>query len=299
MIKNQSIVLRWLQKNCSASGVIRRSTSEIAEEFGWSQPYATKILSSLVDEGLIVVLQKGTGHRASKYRVLTSSHNSFSHNQKPPTPLGVGNTQNKRASVFGSARTRIVESDEPLLFPQSRRVNREGPMKKFRKIWDQASKWGPTDIVCYYRWLYHTRFGVMPAVDWTICCGTARALMKRLGGPKSVKRYLQIAFSVITYKPQGLNSVYHSTTYEKVVQHWGDDEDLWDDYIDDYVFPWLRQELSRKADVMYREYQQKLWDAAQSPRHQRVIHQRRLEKINARSLLHMKENWHLYSELAH
>jgi len=170
-------------------------------------------------------------------------------------------------------------------------------MKKFREKWDQVSKWGPTDIVCYYRWLYHTRFGEMPEVDWSICCGTARSLMKRLGSSKSVKRYLQIAFSIIRFKPQGLNSLYHSTLYEQVRQHWEDDEDLWDDYHDDWVFPWCKQKMLERSREMNRVYMQHLWDVSRTPEHQARMEKQRQERLHKVMFQNMKDNWELYSEV--
>ena len=66
---NKRIVMVWLAENCTVSGIIRCSNSKIAETFGWSQPYALKILNSLVSGGQLEELQKGTGHRPTKYRV--------------------------------------------------------------------------------------------------------------------------------------------------------------------------------------------------------------------------------------
>lgn len=244
--------------------------------------------------GHLEELQKGIGHRPSKYQVVPSRNSLSSHNKPLPLPLGRGN---KREQVFGSAPKRIGEDEESLPVPQSRRQNREGPMKKFKQRWDQVKVWGPMDIVCYYRWLYYTRYGIMPELDWSICIGTARNLLKRLKDPKAVKRYLQIAFTIMRFKPQGLNSVYHSTLYEQVLQHWEDGEDFYDDYSDDWVFPWCKLKMRAASHKINLEYQRHLVQVGLSPQNRERRRLQRKERLDRVAIQSMKDNWSQYSEV--
>lgn len=291
MKDNQQIVLRWLWENRDSTDIIKVSNGKVAEQFGWSRQYAQKILAGLVAAGYLVERRVGTGQRPTIY--------SFSDNQSQTLPLGRGRVASptKRGRMFGNARIRIIDDDEVLSSPPSRRQNREGPMKKFKAKWDNVREWGPQDIVCYYRWLYHTRFGIMPEVDWKICCGTASALLKRLGSPKAVRHYLQLAFVFLKFKPQGLNSLYHSTMYETVREHWDADPDVFMDYWDDYVFPWCREILRQETNKSWEAYQKKLWDAAHTPRHLAMMEKERKQRVYARINQSMKENWDQYSEI--
>lgn len=286
------LVLKWLWQRKSATLLVRCSITDIAEELELSRTKTARILETLADIGAIEVLDVGQGQRPNKYRVLrqtvvlqvhsvpkeTAVKSTSTFVAKPsrvkkaaaisPTPLGVGQTaDSKRERIFGKAHVRIGEDDHLPPTPQSRRSSREGPMKTFRKKWDQVKRWGPTDIVCYYRLLYLARFGVTPEIDWPVCCGTASKLLKRLGTTHAVKHYLQVAFAIARFKPQGLNSLYHTTLYEQVRERW-DDEDLIDDYEDEWVFPWLKQQRMIELHERNEQHYQQLGKMLDSPHYQ-------------------------------
>lgn len=298
--EQRRLVLKWLWRRKSATSIVRCSITEIAEELDLSRSNTARILDTLAEVGAVEVLDVGQGQRPNKYRVLKQTihpsslyvhsvgerrpKNAVERKDGPtkpsPIPLGIGligDKKSKRERIFGGEHTRVDESLPPV--PKSRRSSREGPMKTFRKKWDQVKRWGPTDIVCYYRLLYLARFGVTPEVDWPVCCGAATALLKRLGTPRAVKHYLQVAFAIARFKPQGLNSLYHSTLYEKVRERW-DDDDLIDDYEDEWVFPWLKQHRIEQSHERNLQYYQQLGKMFDSPHYQERKRQESRQRFN-------------------
>jgi hypothetical protein len=313
MTKNQRIVMVWLQENCSASSVIRCSNSEVAEVFGWSQPYGKKILSSLVEDGYLEVLQKGTGHRPTKYKVSSFSHNP-SHNHGPlgRTNQHVRRDSLQRVGTYSIKKETQKEQGLPVqgmrvhermqrLFDNAKRVRKPvsasaSPFKRFQAKWDCVSTWNATDFVCYYSFLFQARYKEDPVLDWPKECGAARILLDRLRTKEAFKGFLQIAFYIYRGKPKGLNSFSYTDFYENVIDREITPE-MMIDFEDDEVFPWLRVPKREKAHAAALEYQQQLWDRRGNVQQYMAKNskQARLNRIDRV----MKENWHLYSEIAH
>lgn len=271
MNDNQFFVWQWLQDNCTVAGVIRCSNSKIADEFGWSQPYALKILRYLVKVGCLEELQKGTGHRPTKYRVLSSHNQSLSsHNQgetsqqvysgnpfktKPfryinnPRNIPRDNAQTKAhiQNIFDNVAIRVRQP-----------VQRDNtPFKRFRRHCDQVEEWKTSDFVCYFSLVHRVRFGKYPSLEWSKDLGAARTLLKRIGDPLALKAFIQIAFAICKKQPNGLYSFSFGSFYEDVINREIDDAIL-DEYDDELVFPWLKQELSRRGHEAAIEYQRNL-----------------------------------------
>jgi len=269
MTSNQRLVLAWLKDNCSAIGIIKVSNSELGSVFGWSQPYAKKILSSLVNAGHLEELQKGMGHRATKYRV-SSSHNQngASHNKGETSqqvhsdaPKRVGLVINNKPTLFiignthTSTHTHIRGVFDNVERPLKPVKTNASPFKRFRGKWDQVEKWNATDFVCYFSFVHKVRFGDAPVLNWPIDVVCARTLFRRLKTPAQLKAFIQVAFSICKRKPNGLRSFVYDYNYEQVINT---DEDYiekaLDEYDDEYVFPWLAQESRRKGAEATREY---------------------------------------------
>jgi hypothetical protein len=273
MTKNQRLALVWCQEHCSAVGIVRVSNSELALILGWSQQYTQKILSSLVRDGELVERQKGTGHRPTKYQVTSFSHNQnrashnqgetsqqvHSHNQKRVGALSIS----KSITLFGlgesaQPNTRIYEEN---VFGNAARTLKPvslggGPFKRFRGHWDRPGKWTATDFVCYFSYVHKVRFGEAPSLNWPIECRSARTLLRRLGNkPDKLKIFIQVALGMCKRKPNGLRSFAYDYFYNQVIDA-ADDyiEHFRDEYDDEYVFPWLRLELTRRSTQVQEDY---------------------------------------------
>lgn len=276
MTRNQLSVLRWLRNYCSVASTIRVSNSEIAEVFGWSQPYAKRILSGLVENGSLQVLQKGTGHRPTKYLV-SPSHNQTraSHNQME-TSQKVQNSVQKRFTPFryyNNPRNNTREGEYAYTDVRAHVQNvfdnvavdvykpvRTGntPFKRFKQHCDMVEKWKGPDFVCYFSLVFRVRFGEAPRLDWKKDVGAARILRQRLGGdPLALKAFIQIAFAQCKRRPDGL----HTFTYGKIYQNAKDSEitdDILDEYDDEYVFPWLKEKYRQERTAASVEYTKNL-----------------------------------------
>jgi len=134
-----------------------------------------------------------------------------------------------------------------------------GPFRRFRGHWDRVQKWGATDFVCYYSFVHRVRFGDEPALNWPIECGSARTLLKRVGGPEELKAFIQVAFGISKRKPNGLRSFVYDYVYDQVINA---DEDyvvgFQDEYDDEYVFPWVKDKILQKSRIAAQEYQRNL-----------------------------------------
>lgn len=321
MTKNQRSVLRWLQERCSASGIIRCSQAEIALEFCWSQPYALKILRSMVEDELLQELHKGKGHGASKYRIVDHPKSS-SHNQngslaitkkRKGSPQQVPSDNSKKTFAFsdskrltdnieeGMTRQRMRVASMQKMLDSADRVKKpvkttNSPFRRFRQHWDDVSKWGTTDFVCYYSYLYKVRFGEEPALEWPMECGAARVLLGRLKLPEAFKGFLQIAFSRCKFKPNGLRSFSFGSFYEEVVNS-EVTQDILDDWDDEWVLPWLKEEMVARSRIENQKYNDNFIRVAFSPRNQRRRDREHKQRTDRHLDRVIRENWSLYSEI--
>jgi hypothetical protein len=274
MTRNQQSVLRWLRSYCNASGFIKVSNSEIAEVFGWSQQYTQKILSSLVSAGYLEELQKGAGHRPTRYRV-SASHNLFtsSHNQLPdrqqvqdkpkksvaPFRLFTIPVRKPRESAQPNTRSYIQHIFDNVAVDVYKPVRTgNSPFKRFKSRWDRVEEWTGADFVCYFSLVYKVRFGEMPKLEWAKDIGAARVLRKRLGGdPIALKGYIQIAFYRCKRPPDGLHTFSYGRTYQDI-KDMEVPEEVLDEYDDEYVFPWLKEQLLQRSRLAAQEYTRNL-----------------------------------------
>jgi hypothetical protein len=334
MTKNQKILLHWLQENCNAVGIIRGSNSEIAEELGWSQQYTQRLLGSLVDDGNLEILQKGTGHRPSKYKIksprarvkgLRSSHNSLeaqktfqtsSHNKKTSekTNQQVPSHNLKRVGTYSISFRPPEEVVEDLpvlgmrvhermqrLFDKAKRVSKPvsangSPFKRFQAKWDYVNAWNATDFVCYYSFLFQARYKEDPVLDWPKECGAARILLDRMRSKEAFKGFLQVAFYIYRGKPKGLNSFSFTSFYESVIDREVTPE-MMADFEDDEVFPWLRAPKRAKAHTAYLEYQQRSFQDRQTGNVQRYMAGQAKQARLQRLDRTMKADWKQFSEV--
>jgi hypothetical protein len=81
--------------------------------------------------------------------------------------------------------------------------------------------------------------------------------------------------------------------------HWDDDEDLWYDYEDDFVFPWCKQKMLERSRKIQDDYTKHLWDVAHTPEHIERMKLQRKERLQRVMFQSMKENWDLYSAVQH
>jgi len=268
MTSNQRVVLRWLRKHCSDSGVIRVSNRELEVIFSWSHQYTQKILSSLVSAGYLEELQKGTGHRATRYLVSSSgNHSSSSGNHKDvahhvpsynpfetkpfryvKTPRNnnrdIAQTVAHVQNIFDNVAIRVRKSVE----------KGSTPFKRFRKHFDRPEEWQSSDFVCYFSFVYKVRYGEYPKLEWPKDLGAARTLLKRIGDPIALKSFIQIAFSQCKRNPpHGLYSFSFGRFYEEIIER-EVDEAILDEYDDEWVFPWLSEERKRQGREATREY---------------------------------------------
>lgn len=280
---NHQFVMQWLVDRCSNSGVIRVSNSEIALVFGWSQPYAKKILSKLIQAGYLEELQKGTGHRATKYRVSfshnrhPSSHNQGvspghtpqnasqhvpSHNQRPSNDASAKKVfPFRHTKTTGQARdnAQTVAHVQNIFDNFALRVRHtvkpsSSPFKRFQQRSSVVESWNTTDFVCYYSHVYKVRFGDLPKLEWKKECGAARNLLKRLHDDRvAFKTFIQIAFAICKKRPDGLYTFSFGKFYEEIIER-ELDEAILDEYDDGWVFPWLAEERKRKGREATREY---------------------------------------------
>lgn len=268
MTRNQLSVLRWLRSYCDAASIIRVSNSEIAEVFGWSQPYAKRILSKLVASGYLEVLQPGAGHRATRYLVTSASHNPFttSHNQVQVTkdslqetkPFRYTKTHNNTQGDIAQTIAHVQNIFDNVAI-RVRKPLRSGatPFKKFRQHCDKVEEWKSTDFVCYFSLVYKVRFGETPKLEWSKDVGAAKTLLRRVGDPLALKSFIQIAFSVCKRPPNGLYSFSYGSFYEEVIDR-EISEAILDEYDDEYVFPWLFIERKKTATLVQDEYDRKM-----------------------------------------
>ena len=272
MTNNQRVVLCWLRENCSAVGIIRVSNSEIAEIFGWSQQYTQKILSNLVKAGYLEERQKGMGHRATKYRVSSHNQSASSHNQGADAQH-VQKSRQKRVAPFRYINTPRKHKDSAQTIAHIRNVfdrvavdvykpvkTTSSPFKRFQERWDKVEKWRGPDFVCYFSHVYRVRFGDTPTLEWPKNLGAARLLLKRVGDPIALKAFIQVAFYKCKRPPDGLYSFSYGRTYQDVKDILASDvpEEVLDEYDDEYVYPWLRQELRRRSHEAQLEYDRML-----------------------------------------
>lgn len=276
MTKNQRLVLRWFESNCNNSGVIKVGIVEIGQIFHWSHQYTHKILNQLISKGCLEELQKGTGRRVTKYLVVSSScnqgasscnqkevpHHVPSHNQNGTSLL----SSNKTRTLFGqreyarsSTHTRGEYIFENAARPLKHVKTNSNPFSRFKSRWETPDKWNATDFVCYYSFVHKVRFGDNPVLNWPVECGAARTLLRRLKTPEQFKVFIQVAFGISTRKPNGLRSFVYDYFYTKVVDTREDVIDTFmDEYDDEQVFPWLKQEVVRRSHVAAVEYQKNL-----------------------------------------
>ncbi len=239
---------------------------EVAQAFGWSQVHGKRILSSLVKAGYLEELQKGTGHRATKYRVsfshtpLAATRDREQTNQQVPshtpkkyapfryiTPLPIGRdnaqTMAHIQNIFDKVATRVKKPVE----------TKSTPFKRFRRHCSRVEIWAATDFVCYYSYVYRVRFGETPIIEWAKECGAARTLLKRVGDPIAFKAFIQIAFAISKRPPKGLHTFSWGSFYEEVINR-EIDEAILDEYDDEYVYPWLKEDLKRRSHEAQVEY---------------------------------------------
>lgn len=271
--------MQWLRDNCADSGVIRVSNRELESVFEWSHQYTQKILSGLISAGYLEELQKGTGRRATKYRLSISGNQNRSsgnhrevaqhvpsYNQKSlqkdrftlvkNRPLfGMGLGENAQPNTHIRKRTLFKNAANPL----QRVSTRSTPFNKFRTHWDKVDEWKATDFVCYFSYVHRVRFGETPDLSWPVEVGCARTLLRRLRGPEDMKAFIQIAFALCKQKPYGLRSFVYNYFYVQVIN--ADDDyidNALDEYDDECVFPWVREKMREQSTAASREYTAKL-----------------------------------------
>ena len=272
MTSNQRLVLRWLRKHCNDSGVIRVSNRELEVVFSWSHQYTQKMLSSLVSAGYLEELQKGMGRRATRYLVSFSGNHSASSgnhedvNQYVPSynPFGT-----KPFRYVKTPRNKYRDNAQTIAHVQNifdnvamrvrKPVKKDStPFKRFRRHCDRVEEWQSSDFVCYFSFVYKVRYGEFPKLEWSKDLGAARTLLKRIGDPIALKSFIQIAFSQCKRNPpHGLYTFSFGKFYEDVIER-EVDETILDDYDDEYVFPWLRQEMLHHSRQIAEDYQRKL-----------------------------------------
>lgn len=267
MTRNQRLVLVWLQDNCSDSGIIRVSNRELESVFDWSHQYTQKILSYLVGTGYLEELQKGTGRRATKYRLSISgnqngssgnhkdvAHHVPSYNPFETKPFRYINPRNNNVDIAHTI-AHVQNVFDNVAIRVRKPVSREGtPFKKFRRHCDKVEEWRSSDFVCYFSFVYKVRYGEYPKLEWSKDLGAARTLLKRIGDPLSLKAFIQIAFSQCKRNPpNGLYSFSFGRFYEEIIDR-EISEELLDEYDDEYVFPWLKQKRLRESTKVQDEY---------------------------------------------
>lgn len=270
MTSNQRLVLRWLRKNCSQSGIIRASSRELEAVFCWSHQYTQKILRSLVSAGYLEERQKGMGHRATEYRVVSSGNQSASSGNKGATSQQVhsGNPFQTKQFIYITPRNNNRHNAQSIAHIQSifdnalrvrKPVQRDGtPFKKFRRRCDNPEEWQSSDFVCYFSFVYRVRYGEYPKLEWSKDIGAARTLLKRIGDRLALKSFIQIAFSQCKRNPpHGLHSFSFGRFYEEVIDR-EINEQILDEYDDDYVFPWLYEKVRKEGVAASIEYNARL-----------------------------------------
>jgi hypothetical protein len=275
--RNQRFALRWLTDSCSASGVIRVSAWELGINLGWSRQYARQILNSLIDGGHLSVLRQGTGHGATKFRVLSlaetkqrlvTTNTLESGRRQTPSdnlkdllhfgyskPIGINKEiQHGRVhyrehvqNIFDNVAIRVKKPTQ----------TKSTPFKRFREHCDLPEVWKATDFVCYFSFVHKVRWGEMPKLEWAKECGAARTLLRRIGDPYAFKAFIQVAFHISKRKPKGLYSFSFGDFYEEVIDREVTDEVL-DEYDDTCVFPWLYQKAREESIAASREYNARL-----------------------------------------
>jgi hypothetical protein len=293
MTHNQRLVLGWLKEHCNSAGVVRVGSPEIGLIFGWSHQYTRKILSSLVSAGHLEELQKGTGRRPTKYRVTSASCNQMdvaatNSQSRSSTPKNVAHhvpRSNQKPSLEASGKKYL-----PFRYINSNRNNntqqdnvqtkahirnifenvavdiykpvrlRSSPFKRFTTHWDRVKKWNGPDFVCYFSYVYRVRWGESPTIEWRKDVGAARTLLKRIGDPLAFKVFIQVGMSLCRRKPDGLHTFSYGRFYQDVKEVCSGDipEEILDEYDDECVFPWLRQEMLRRSREAATEYQRHL-----------------------------------------
>jgi hypothetical protein len=274
MTSNQRLVLRWLRKHCSESGLIRVSNRELEAVFSWSHQYTQKILSSLVSAGYLEERQKGIGRRATKYRVsvaATLSGRSGNHKdvaQHVPSYNPFGTKPFRYITPRNTPRNNNRDNAQTVahvqnIFDNALRVRKpvdrsSSPFKKFRRHCDNPEDWQSSDFVCYFSFVYKVRYGEYPKLEWPKDIGAARTLLKRIGDPIALKSFIQIAFSQCKRNPpHGLHSFSFGRFYEEIIDR-EVDESILDEYDDEYVFPWLKEQLLQRSRLAAQEYTRNL-----------------------------------------
>lgn len=291
MTRNQRLVLVWFAEHCSARGIVRVSNTEIGLIFGWSQPYAKKILNSLVDAEELVVLQKGISHRPTKYQVTSIYHNQIDTTitnsaSRPKPPKNVAHhvpSHNQRQSqetqntVFpkNSLPFRYITTKEKEKEYAQREAHirngtvfdnvpsnlktiktRSTPFKRFKTHCENVDQWRAPDFVCYFSYIFRVRWGENPELNWKMELGAARTLLSRIP-PWKLKVFIQTAALYDKRKPNGLRSYTNDYRFREVAAQRFTADEL-DEYADDHVFPWLLAKLRQETVAASREYTRKL-----------------------------------------
>lgn len=277
MTRNQRFALRWLTDSCSASGVVRVSAWELGLNLGWSRQYARQILNALIDGGHLTVLRQGTGHGATKFRVLSLSEtkqrlvttNTLESGRRRVPSDNIKDlfyfSKNKtlgitRETKYGRRyyRERIQNIFDNVAIHVKKPVQvKNTPFKRFQEHCDTPEVWKSTDFVCYFSFVHNVRWGEMPKLEWSKECGAARTLLRRIGDPYAFKAFIQVAFYISKRRPKGLYSFSFGDFYEEVIDREVTDEIL-DEYDDTYVFPWLYQEYKKTSTQVQDEYDKHL-----------------------------------------
>jgi hypothetical protein len=275
--RNQRFALRWLTDNCSASGVVRVSAWELGLNLGWSRQYARQILNALVDDDYLSVLRQGTGHGATKFRVLSLSETKQrlvttntleSGRRRVPSdnikdllylvkskPLGITREGDSARRHY---RDRIQNIFDNVAIRVKKPVQvKNTPFKRFQEHCDIPEVWKSTDFVCYFSFVHKVRWGEMPKLEWAKECGAARTLLRRIGDPYAFKAFIQVAFYISKRRPKGLYSFSFGDFYEEVIDREVTDEIL-DEYDDECVFPWLWEKVKREGIAASVEYNARL-----------------------------------------
>jgi hypothetical protein len=292
--RNQRLVLVWFEDHCSLRGIVKVSNSEIGLIFGWSQPYAKRILKNLTDSGNLEILQKGIGRRPTKYQVTSISHNQIdlaitSSKSSGGTPQNVahyvpsGNQNGSLERQQAAFKKELV----PFRLYSTPRKNKEkenayrsthirngtvfdtvpsllkavktasSPFKRFKTHCDNVDQWNGPDFVCYFSFVYRVRFGETPELNWPMEVGAARILLSRLEERWKFKVFIQTAFLFAKRKPNGLRTFTNDYKFREIISQRYTEDQL-DEYHDECVFPWLWEKVKREGIAASVEYNARL-----------------------------------------
>jgi hypothetical protein len=273
---NRLVLLNWLSGRMSASKVVRCSAAKIGDEFGWSKQYTFRMLGRLEDDGFIATIDLGTGKRSNKWKILRPEHSqgaaSRTKKQKGATtdekevnkhvPVGNLFTISKNKNPENSSKRKSPVYNVRAAFTSTshtrKRVTTDAnPFIRFKQVWDDADVWSAPDLVCYFSYLYSFRFGEKPDLNWPREVGSAKTILKRCKKGHVAKVFLQVAFVIAKFKPKSLASFTYTDFFDSVIEQ-DVTPALIDDYEDDSIFPWLREERKRVADQASTEYLKEL-----------------------------------------